>query len=196
MARRPLLSAQESAIKEMKNMRYPDLKAACIMKGMDPMEVVESDHGMLATYFLDNTDQRRDRSLLEDFDIWQDLKLAELGYELDDPLRVYRQFSNLDEDENIAVKTRQLRRANVPNKKREKKKRSKFGIFSGTKKEFTYILADDLINAKGDKYTNKELMKKYAKKLVRKVQVKFPEAVAKSVRIWMKRALEAIRPPK
>lgn len=193
--RRTYTGPNADPLKAMADFRYPDLKAACIMKGMDPLDVVNSDHGVLGTFFIDNWNVPKDRTLLEDFDIWQDGKLAELGYESDDPVRQFRQFSSADEDgDNIQVKTRRLKRANVPKKVREKKKRSKFGIFTGTKKEYTYTLADDLFNDRGQKYTNKELMKKFAKKMVERVEKKYPDAKPKSVKIWMKRALEALRP--
>lgn len=193
--RRTYTGPNADALKAMADFRYNDLKAACIMKGMDPTEVVEGDSSSLSIYFTENWLTKKDRTLLEDFDIWMRTKLIAEGKDPDDPLVQFSQFSNSDEDgENIQVKTRKLSRANVPKKVREKKKRSKFGIFEGTKKEYTYTLADDLLKERGDKYTNKELMTKYAKKMVSRVEKKYPDAKPKSVRIWMKRALEAVRP--
>jgi len=188
-----LLTTSQRAHKAMAKMQYPDLKAACIMRGMDPMDVVESDHGGLSGFFIKHYEEKKNRELLEDFDIWMDAKLGEEGYEDDNPVRKHRQFSNLDEDENIQVKTKSLKRADIPLKKRVKKERNKHGIFKGTKKDLTYSLTEQLYQKKGSDYTPKELMKKYSNKLVAKVLDKFPDAKEKSVKIWMKRALGEIQ---
>lgn len=179
------------ALKALTKMKYLDLQAAVIMRGMDFQDVVEGDYGVLSSFFIREHNNPVDRELLEDFDIWMDKQL-EKKYEKNHPLRKYRRFSNIDEDENVNVKTRSLRKADVPKKKRVKKKRNKFNLFEGTKKAYTYLLANDLYDKMGSKYTVKELMKKFSNKLYSEVLKKFDNASEKSVKIWAKRALNEL----
>lgn len=172
-------------------MRVIELQANCIMRGLDFTDIVEQDFGRLASWLIKNWDCKKDRELLEDFDIWVDSILEKRGYEVDHPLRKYRKFSNLDEDNNPTVSAKNIKRADIPNKKKAKRERTEDGIFKGTKKEYTYSLAKKLIDKFSDKYTNKELCKKFASQLFSKVEKKFPDSKEKSVRIWMKRALDA-----
>lgn len=174
-------------------MRVHELQASCIMRGLEFTDVVGWDFGKLASWLIKNYDEDSNRDLLEDFDIWVDEKLAERGYEENDPIRQFRKFSNLDEEQNPQVKTKALKKAGVPKKKRTKKERNTLGIFKGTKKEYTYELAKSLIEKYGDKYTNKEISKKFSSQLFRKVVKKHEDAKEKSVKIWMKRALDAYR---
>ena len=183
-----------AAHKELLQMKYQDLQAAVISRGMDFNDVVEGDHGKLSSWFVKNYNKKMNRGLLEDFDLWVDGKLGDRGYQENDPIRQYKRFSMLDEEGGIKVTQSALNRAKIKKEKPKKRTRdSRFGIFTGTKKELTYNLTQDLIIKLGDKYTNKELQKKFSDKMVIKVQTKFPGAIAKSIKIWMSRALKKIR---
>jgi len=181
-----------SAYKELASFVYRDLQAACIMRGMDFDELVEGDQGSLSSWFIRNYDQPMDRELLEDFDLWMDKQLKKRGYKKKDPVRQFKRFSNTDEDNNITVKTKSLRKTRIPKKKREKKSKNKFGIYEGTKKSLTYDLTSDLYDKLRHKYEVKELYKNFAPKMYLEVKKVFPDALEKSVKMWMKRAIDEL----
>lgn len=179
-------------LKVMTKMDYRALQAACIMRGIDFDDLVNSDWGYLGSWFIKNFDNKVERQNLELFDDWMQEQLLQRGYKKNDPVYLYRKFSVSDDNEVTSkVRTRSLRKADVPKKKHQKKERDKtFNIFKGTKKEYTYKLAESLFNSKGSKYEEKSLIKKFSAQLVTKVIDKYPEAKEKSIKIWMKRALD------
>lgn len=198
MAKKPksyerLDSTTKRAYNALRKMVYRDLKAACIIRGMDFTDIVEGDHGSLSSWFINNIDNDMDRDLLGDFDIWMDKQLEARGFEEDDPLRKMKQYTTETEDDNHEVRTRSLSKIAGVKKVRKKKERNSYGIFKGTKKEYTYTLCEDLLSKLGDKYNNKELVKKFSSKLHAKILKKFDTASEKSIRIWMKKALNEIR---
>lgn len=187
-----------SANKALTKMRYADLQAAVIMRGMSFEDVVEGDHGRLANWFVKYYESPLKRERLEQFDDWMENQLEQNGYKKNHPLRKFRRFSMEAEEEGgeAQVKTRALRRADVPKKKKLKRSRdAEFGIFKGTKKEYTYKLTKSLWDAKRAEHpvnTIKELQKRYSSKLLERVQKKFTDAQDKSVKIWMKRCLDEL----
>lgn len=183
-----------SAIKAITKMKYRDLKAACIARGMDFQDVVDGDFSRLSSWLISNYGNKQNRDLLEAFDQWIDDKLKERGYKKSDPFRQFREFSSLLENNDTKVRSRGLRNADISKKKKVKRERNgSFNIFKGTKKEYTYKLTDSLHKVMGQKYSTKELQKKFSSKLYNKVVKKFPDALEKSVKIWMKRALDEIQ---
>lgn len=183
-----------AAHKELMNMKYVDLQAAVVSRGMDFDDVVEGDHGKLASWFIKNYEVRLNKSRLEDFDIWMDRKLKDKGLKKSDPLRKYRKFSEVDDEGGVKVTTGALNKAKIRKEKKSKRNRDgKFGIFTGTKKEYTYNLTNDLFGKKKDTLTNKEIQKNYSQKMIDKVTKKYPEAQPKSIKIWMSRCLKALR---
>jgi len=195
--RQILFNGNEKKLRQVLNkiskMRLHDLQAACIMRSLEFTDLGQFDIGMLSSWLIKNWDEKPDRELLEDYDIWMYNLLGDRGYPEDDPLRNFRKFSTMDEQDNPIVKTRALKKAEVPNKKKEKKERNSLGLFKGTKKDYTYELGKSLLEKYKEKYTNKEILKKFSMQLYNKVQSKFPEAKDKSVKIWMKRALDEYR---
>jgi hypothetical protein len=184
--------AQSQVLKFVGQLKYIDIQAACIVRGMDFQDMAEADIGGLETYLLHNFDNDSDRALLEEYDIWVDQKLA-LKYDEDHPLRHYKKFSIWSEEGEVVVNTKKLKKAGVPLKKKVKAKRnSKFNIISGTKKEYTHTLCQSLYEKFHEKYDNKTIVKKFAVQLVVKVTSKFGEANEKSIKIWMKRAIDAL----
>lgn len=83
-----------------------------------------------------------------------------------------------------------------PSTKKEKQKRGavngEFKVFSGTKKEYTYMLCKSLVEKFGDKYSKKKLIEKFSDQLYSKVLKKFSDGSPKSVKIWMKRYLDTL----
>lgn len=174
---------------EISDFKFKDLQAECIMRGIPFEYVVNWDHGRLADWLLNAWDNKKKKSLLKDFDDWMDALLKEKGYKKSDPLRSYKKFTG-ETTEEAEVKPKP-----TPKPKKEKKpkreKDSKYNIYKGTKKELTYHLAAKLKSQFGDKYDDKQLVKKFAGQMLVKVQKKFGDANEKSVRIWMKKALDA-----
>jgi hypothetical protein len=164
------------------------------MRGMDFGDIVNGDHTALSGWLIENYTNKKDRSRLEDFDLWMDDKLKWQGYVKTDPIRKFKQFSNIDEDNNIKVKTKSLKKAEIPTKKREKKTRDiQFNIFVGTKKEYVYQLGKSLYIKYHPKYTTKEIISRFFPQVLERVEKKFPDQLKeKSIRIWIKRSLDAL----
>lgn len=185
-----------SANKELSELKFQDLQGTCISMGMTFEDVVHADRPRLESWFCKNYGTKRNKGLLEDFDIWMQKLLAK-KYGPDDPFVKFRRFSKVLEDGTTKATQSALKRAKIKKEKKPKRQRdSKFGIFIGTKKAYTYYLANDLYDKFKDKYNMKEIQKGFADKLVTKVVAKFPEAQEKSVKIWMTRALKELNGPK
>lgn len=178
-----------NAYQELSGFIYQDLKKAVIERGMDFELVVSSSHGTLQDYFIHHYDEPRIPKRLEEFDEWMDRTLGARGHKPDDPIRQFKQFTQKEEEPEPKPIRVKIEKPKKP--KREKNK--EFGVFGGTKKEYTYNLSKDLLSKKGN-YSNKELVKKFGDQLFEKVQNKFPEANDKSVKIWFKRSLDKFRP--
>lgn len=171
--------AREAASEALLNMKYIDLKIACIVRGILFEDVVNGSVPSLSSFFIKNFDKPIDRSLLEDFDIWMDEQLEKKGYEKDDPIRKYRLSTTLNEEEDVRVDNKKLRKAGIRKKPKPKAQRDEvFNIFKGTKKAYTYSLTSKSLD-------NKEIIKL--------VVEKFPEAKPKSIMIWIKRCKDELK---
>lgn len=183
-----------AAHKALYDMKYIDLQAAVVSRGMDFSDVQEGDHGKLASWFIKNYHNKQDKGKLEDFDIWRDLQLKERGHKKNGDLRKFRKFSRILEDGSVQVTTGAMNKAKIRKGKKPKRTRdNKFGIFTGTKKEYTYTLGRELFELKHKELSNKQIQSKYGDKMVARVKKKFPEAKDKSIKIWMSRCLKALR---
>ena len=165
------------------NMKYPDIKGACIMLGMDFEDVANADFCSLNSFFAENrhrTNPVQDR--LHQYEDWVAGQLLSRGYAADNPLVKYRQFSNQpEEDEQDGkLKTALIKKVGVKPDKPPKKEKTEFGIYSGTKKDFVYKKAK-LYRERG--YDNERALKR----TIRKTMEKFPEAKEKSIRIWFRK---------
>lgn len=184
------------ANKALVKMTVLDLQAAVITRGINFEDVVELDHGRMADWFIKNYNTKQNRELLAEFDSWMDKQLKDRGHKKSNPIRKYRRFSSILADGETKTTTKASRKAGMGKKKKEKRSRdTEFNIFKGTKKEETYRLAKSLYESKRADYptnTIKELQKNYASVLVAKVIKKFPEAQEKSIKIWLKRALDGL----
>lgn len=162
---------------ELSNMKYKDLKMACISRGMDFNEVVEGDYNNLHSFFRINYYVKKNIELINLFDKWMDDQLEQRGYDADDPIRKFRISTTLEENEEgemeSKIKVKQLKKAFLKkDKKPKKEKDSSTGIFKGTKKAYTYELTQQ----------GKDL-----KSIIQEVILKFPDASAKSIGIWHSR---------
>lgn len=193
MALRFSRTPEEAANKALTKMKYLDLQAAVIIRGMDFQEIVDGDYPRLASFFVKNYEAKKNKDLLEAFDTWVDNQLKDRGYKKSDPFRKFRRFSALTHDGDSKVRTRRLKNADLNKTKKPKKERdTQFGIFKGTKKEYTFTQSKDLFEKKGEGNTVKDLQRKFGDQMVERVTKKFPDAKEKSIKIWMKRCLDEL----
>lgn len=174
------------AHKALSKLTYPDLKIACITKGMEFQDIVEGDHSTLSSYFLQNYDNKSDTENLEYFDAWIDEQLELQGIAKNDPLRQYKLSSVVDPATNdLKIRKKRVSKVvKVPKKKRVKRERNEqFNIIKGTKKEYVYTLVQKL-HDKGKNLNSKKIFER----LLASVIEKYGDASEKSVKIWFNRA--------
>lgn len=166
-----------SALKYVESLNLPDLKRACIMRGLEFEKVGDLSTLGLQSWFLKNFDLPVDHKLLEEYDIWAEdlLRSRNVDEALLNPY--FRLSAVAERNENGDIVKRKRVRSMVP-KVRKKKERTKEGLFTGTKKAYTYELA------------KQGLSKKEVLELVKK---KYPEARDKSLGIWYNRAKKAMK---
>jgi len=150
-----------------------DLKRHCISRGMAFELAVESSVLGLQSWFLRHFDNEIDRSLLNKFDEWNN---AELTGRKVDPIMLHTCFnlgdSTTDEEGN---KTKLKRLKGAFKEKKKRRERTSAGIFSGTKKAYTFQCADE---------------KKTLEDTTELVMGRFKEAKENSIRIWYKKRLK------
>lgn len=172
----------ERAEYEVTRMKHKDLQRACVGRGMDFQQVVESGIPELHKWFVLNYDRAQSLILINEFDDWKELQLRNAGHDKDSPyfhpaLRLGF-IAGRDEDGN-SLGTKKPRLKGLKKEEKPKKERvAGFKIFAGTKKAMTYQLTKD-------KLTLLEI--------IEKVMAQFPDANEKSISIWYKRCLKEIK---
>lgn len=161
----------KSAIAAMADMKYPDLKRACIIRGMPFEDVVRGDFPRLGSWLNKNYMVKTNSKLLDEFDEWNRADMIARGYPPDEPMIRYG-FIDTDPDtgETIIKRPRKIKKDKV------RRERTEQGLFKGTKKELTFQCA---MEGKTLEETNEIVIEK------------FPEAVEKSIRIWYNKAKKA-----
>lgn len=189
-------SRYEKIMHSLGNLKYKDLQAEVIQRGMGYKEIITGDHTTLSSFYIAHFDEPLKKARLKEFQNLSDKSLEERGYKPDDPIRKYArsQFENPEDEDTPKAPKEKVEKP----KKEKRQKDAEFGIFEGTKKQLTFKLAKSLWNARAADFDNdyKRIAKKFAGKLFRKVQVKFPDAAEKSVKIWMVRCLKEVCEPK
>jgi len=159
------------AQKELGGMNYPTLKRNCIIRGMPFEEAVDATVLKLQGWFIKNYMKPAVTDLLDQYDAWNEKALRARG--LDDvffhPSLRLGYIGTQDEDGNTLT-TKKIRGLK---KQKVKRDRTETGIFSGTKKAYTYQL-----QAEG----------KTKEETITLVKEKFPEAQDKSIGIWYNKA--------
>lgn len=173
MAKKNQVSLASGSLRAMK---FRDVKAACIMMGMPFEDVVAADWGGLKCYYANNLGNKLKKERLEQFEdfVSEDL-MANKGYNEDNPLVRYRQFSTPPEGEEEESKLRPslVKKAGGKKEPRKKKERDSSGVIVGTKKAFVFS---------GVRAGASE------EKIIRKTLAKYPDAKEKSIKLWIKRA--------
>lgn len=177
--------AYDLAYAALAEMRHKDLQKNCVVRGMEPKEVVESSDPQLASWFLSNFMVTPNQELLGVFDNFVEHELRNRGYKdndllLDPSLRLGF-IPDDDELEVINKKNNTIKKleekTNDTKPPKEKRVFDKaIGVFSGTKKALTFKLADE----------GKDI-----NETINGVMSIFPEAQEKSIRIWYRKRIKA-----
>ena len=122
----------------LSHMTIKDMKRNCIIRGMDWDLLIVSDINKLQSWLYHNWDNTQNTKLLDEFDEWFENKLKEAGTDdsLIHPMLRLGYIAETDDDGNI---TKQKRiKGMKKGRKKEKRTKNEFGIFSGTKKSVTF----------------------------------------------------------
>tara|TARA_R110001606_G_scaffold397658_2_gene574839 strand:- start:884 stop:1489 length:606 start_codon:yes stop_codon:yes gene_type:complete len=184
------LSAAE---KDLSQYVFKDLQRACLVRGMEPQKMVESDYWKLQSFYIKNYSEVPNNSLLDEYDEWFDSEMALLGKGADNPDYKWMYHPDLrlgfttgtDEKGNL-VGSKKPRLFKKPKEVTKKERRKDLGgIFAGTKKAMTMELAKEIINKRQAKDLDKKLNHDaIIGRITKKVLRQFPDANEKSIRIW------------
>jgi hypothetical protein len=182
MGRRSLSEALTPQDRALANMKYKDLKLACVARGMPFEEVIAADHPKLASWFYKNFDNGEDPTLLSEFDVYVEDQLQKRGYKKGDAvlapcfrLGFVPPMNELpDQPKKVGIVVKMETKPEEPKAKREVDQET--GIIAGTKKSLTYKCQKD---------------GKTLDETVKIVKEKFPDAQDKSIKIWFQRSAKA-----
>ena len=165
-----------------KNMTYKDLKRQAIVLGMPFQEVCGCGiFGLI--HYIDNARTEPDPTLIDKYDAWITRHWDEIGLPNDDPLRSPRLRMGFvgDEVNEIGQKVKKTKRVpglKKPKTKKHPKEKDKFGHIKGTKKQYTWELAQKGYDLE---------------RVIRRVKKKFPEANEKSIQLWYRAAKRELK---
>lgn len=157
-----------------KHMTYKDLKRQAIILGMPfPDACKSSIFGLIG--YINHSNNTPDTSLIDQYDEWVDKQLEDIGYEKDDPLRSSRLRLGFlgEEKENGERKSRRIPGIKKQKPRKTPKERDEFNLVKGTKKSYTFELANKGFSLE---------------RTIRRVKKKFPEANDKSINLWYRKA--------
>lgn len=163
----------------LEKMKYQDLQRACIIRGMDFDEMVKKDLYGLQKWLTDNWLTPTSVKRLNDFDNWREKALDE-KYGKGEP------FVRLGFIGKVDAKTgevKEIKREKFSKKKKVKRERDESlgSIYKGTKKALTFQCVSEGLDLD---------------QTIKKVTSSFPDALDKSIKIWIKKALKAGVKPK
>lgn len=178
-------SREDRINRVLAHMKHRDLQRACILKGLEFKLIVEYDHHKLANWYYKNFGEPEDLHHLEEYDIWVENVLQEQGYKKGDAVLAPAFRFGFSPEVN-GMKGIQTPGAATPPMKSEVEDKPKTkrvvdestGVYSGTKKNLTYTLTNEGLGIE---------------EILKRVLEKFPEAQDKSIKIWHKRRLKAIK---
>lgn len=161
----------------IENLRYKDLKRECVVRGMEFSKVVAADISALTSFFTNNFYVKTKHELLDLFDDWQEAEVIKaIEAKGEDPSSYIHPSLRLgyvaekDDEGNV---TKRKRAKVIVAKVKAKRDRTNDGLFSGTKKAYTFQLQKE---GKTKAETLEAVLKQ------------FPEASEKSVGIWYNKA--------
>ena len=149
---------------------YKELKREAVIRGMPFPDVVEADVYRLMSY-IDNSIQKPQVELIDQFDDWVDEQLEQAGYPKGCSIRSPRlRLGFLGEEDEVGKRVSK-RVKGIPKPKKEKRVKGTNGLYQGTKKSFTYELTTKGFSLE---------------RVIRRVMKKFPDASEKSINIWFR----------
>ena len=145
---------------------YKDLKKACVRKGMPFDQVAGADVPTLHNWLHNNRLNDDDNNLINEYDDWVEEELRNIGseYLISPSLRLG--YIGEKSDNETQVKKPKEKKERVPKQPKEK---TAEGIVKGTKKAYTFELAN--------KGRNLEFV-------IKRVLKRYPDASEKSIKIW------------
>jgi hypothetical protein len=160
------------------NMKYRDLKRRAVILGM-PFPDACSAGVFDLIKFINTSDNKPNKHLIDEYDEWMDQQLESLAYEKDNPLRSSKlRLGFLGEDENGEKKTRRVPGIRKPKTKKPPKERDEFNLIKGTKKSYVFQLV-----SKG----------RSLERTINLVKKKFPDANDKSISLWYRGAKRKLK---
>lgn len=179
--KRKFESRLTSADKWLQKLTLKDLKRECVVRGLDFEKVVDYTIPDLSNWFRGNYMVATNHDLLDAFDDWNEKQIIEScvrkGIEYVDFIHPNLRLGYIAETDEEGVVTKKHRVKVLVAKKKKKRERTIEGLFSGTKKAYTFKL-------------QKEGLTKT--EVVAKVLELFPEASPKSVGIWFNKSRKGI----
>lgn len=155
------------------NMRFIDLQRAAVIRGMKFQNVVESGIAELQSFVIKYWNKPVKMELLEDFDKERMKEMKRRGLPDDEPFVRLGFMGKTDEETGEITSMIRPEKVKVKKIKKNRERDKELGIFTGTKKAFTFEMCK-----KG----------KSLDKTIEAVMKKFPEAQEKSIKIWYKKA--------
>lgn len=170
----------DKVLRKLQNMTFRDIQKACILRGMNFIDVVSLGYYQLRGFYIENYENKIDAKKLDAFDEWMRKQLKERGYSEDHPMMDasfnFGYVGEYDEEGNpTATKRVSVGGKGIKKPKKAPVAKNEFGVREGTAKALVYEL------------TLKEGIDNL-KKITKKVCNKFPDANPNSIKIWMGRA--------
>jgi hypothetical protein len=176
-------ASEDRIMRELHSMKHRDLQRACIARGMDFQQMVSANHHALVSWFFKHYDIAQDPNLLVEYDKWVEDQLLKRGYtkgkEFLHPLLKFGISGDIERVKNVSeLKAEEPKKVPHMGKKPHSEKNLTFNIKKGTKKEMTFTLTESGLEIN---------------QIIKQVIDAFPDAQEKSIRIWQKRCLKAMK---
>lgn len=163
--------AIDQAYRFLNKLPLPDLKRECLIRGLPFHELGDKSIPDLQGWFLKNFMNPLDHSLLNKYDAWAESYLKARGA---DPILYATAFRlGTIGDEGADGEVKKKRATTIIKPIKIKKERTEDGLFTGTKKAYTFLLQKQGLSKD---------------ETIKAVKLKFPEASEKSVSIWFNKA--------
>lgn len=179
-------SHQDRVYRVLITLNHKALQKECILRGMDPAQVVSVNHFELTRFFSENFDNTKDLNKLVEFDAWRDQQLVDQGHmEKGKMVHPHLRMGYTKGIEGLEKIPDSKKPDGViaPTKKKPDKPKAEVnattGVREGTKKALTFNSAYAGVSMEDTITAVKEV---------------FPEAEEKSIKIWYKRAQKQQKP--
>ena len=164
-------------------MTLRDLKRECVIRGLPFKSILYFNVPELTNWFRSNFHLPTDHKKLDDYDEWLDNEIKRHNpgthENIDSYFHPQLRLGYIAEKDSEGNVTKRKKARTIVKKKKKKRLRTSEGIFTGTKKAYTY----ELQKLGKDKITTTKM-----------VMEKFPDASEKSISIWYNKSKKAAKP--